>query len=120
VASDVKYLATGKTTGAGDGDNLMALIDLRDRAVLAGGTQTLEEYYRTVVGRMGAESSRNSDKLEVGNDVLTRLENERENISGVSIDEEMTAMIEYQRAYQASARFLAVLDTILDSLINKT
>jgi flagellar hook-associated protein 1 FlgK len=98
VASDVKYLATGRTTAPGDGDNLMALIDLRDQAVLAGGTQTLEEYYRTMVGRMGAESSRNSDKLEVGNDVLTRLENERENISGVSIDEEMTAMIEYQRA----------------------
>jgi flagellar hook-associated protein 1 FlgK len=35
----------------------------------------------------------------------------------VSIDEEMTSMIEYQRAYQASARFISVLDTVLDSLM---
>ncbi len=118
VASGVRFLAAGKTTAVGDSDNLLAMIDLRDQVLLDGGTKTMEEYYRGFVGRMAAESARTTTQLELNQSVLTSLENERENISGVSIDEEMTKMIEYQRAYQASAQFMAVLNTILDNLLN--
>ncbi len=115
-----RFLATGKTLNSGDSDNLLALLDLRDQPVLDGNSKSLEEFYRSMIGRMATESATNTTRLQVNNDVLVRLENERENMSGVSLDEEMTRMIEYQRAYQASARFMAVLDTVLDSLINRT
>jgi flagellar hook-associated protein 1 FlgK len=40
--------------------------------------------------------------------------------SAVNLDEEMTSMVEYQHAYEAAARFLTVIDEMLDTLINRT
>jgi flagellar hook-associated protein 1 FlgK len=113
------YLAAGKTTAPGDNQNLLNLIELRDSAVANNGASTFEDYYRGIIGRMGMESARTTSRLEVSSDLITRMENERETISGVSLDEEMTRMIQFQRAYQAAARYIASADAMLDTLINK-
>jgi flagellar hook-associated protein 1 len=53
--------------------------------------------------------------------VLTdNLKDRRESVSGVSLDEEMTNLIRFQRAYQASARAMNTTDDMLDTLINRT
>ncbi len=44
----------------------------------------------------------------------------RQSVSGVSMDEEMTNLIRFQRAYQASARVMSTMDSMLDQLINRT
>jgi flagellar hook-associated protein 1 len=44
----------------------------------------------------------------------------RQSVNGVSLDEEMTNMIRFQRGYQASSRALSTLDEMLDQLINRT
>jgi len=40
--------------------------------------------------------------------------------SGVNLDEEMTNMLQYQRAYQAAARVVTTVDEMLDTLVNRT
>jgi flagellar hook-associated protein 1 len=40
--------------------------------------------------------------------------------AGVNLDEEMTNMLLYQRAYQASARVITTMDEMLDTLVNRT
>ena len=52
--------------------------------------------------------------------MLTAISNQRQSVSGVSLDEEMTNLISYQRAYQASARMMTTIDSTLDTLINHT
>jgi flagellar hook-associated protein 1 len=53
--------------------------------------------------------------------VLTdNLKDRRESVSGVSLDEEMTNLMRFQRAYQASARAMSTTDEMLDILINRT
>jgi flagellar hook-associated protein 1 FlgK len=53
--------------------------------------------------------------------VLTdAVEDRRQSASGVSLDEEMTNLIRFQRGYQASARTMSTLDEMLDVLINRT
>ncbi len=52
--------------------------------------------------------------------VLSAVSNQRQSVSGVSLDEEMTNLITFQRGYQASARALTVMDEMLDTLINHT
>ena len=52
--------------------------------------------------------------------VLEQLENLRESVSGVSTDEELLKMLQYQRAYEAAARLISTADSMLDTLINRT
>ena len=53
--------------------------------------------------------------------VLTdAVEDRRQSASGVSLDEEMTNLIRFQRGYQASARTMSTIDEMLDVLINRT
>jgi flagellar hook-associated protein 1 len=52
--------------------------------------------------------------------VVTAIGNQRQSVSGVSLDEEMTNLITFQRGYQASARTLTAMDEMLDTLINHT
>jgi len=49
---------------------------------------------------------------------VTKLENERNTISGVSLDEEMTKLISFQRAYQAAARVIVSADAMIETLLN--
>jgi len=120
VLADERLIATGRTLAPGDTDNLLELLALRDREVADGGTKTFEDSYRAIVGRLGTEGLRTNDRLAVRNDIVMRLENQRQAISGVSLDEEMTKMIQFQRAYQAAARVISVSDIMLDTLINRT
>ena len=49
---------------------------------------------------------------------MSQLGNIRESISGVSLDEETTKMIEYQKTYDASARLIRVADEMFDTVLN--
>jgi flagellar hook-associated protein 1 FlgK len=51
---------------------------------------------------------------------VNQLQNQRQQSAGVSLDEEATHLIQYQRAYQAAARVISVVDSMLDTLINNT
>jgi flagellar hook-associated protein 1 FlgK len=120
IRADERLVTTGKTTAAGDTDNLMEMLQLRDRRVADGGSKTFEEHYRSIVGRLGTEAMLTNNRRAVRNDLSMRLENERQVISGVSLDEEMVKLIQFQRAYQAAARVISVSDTMIDTLINRT
>ncbi|RPJ72491.1 MAG: flagellar hook-associated protein FlgK, partial [Desulfobacteraceae bacterium] len=51
-------------------------------------------------------------------DMLAYLENYRESVSGVSLDEEMVNLIKYQAAYNAAAKMITMAQDMLDSLLN--
>ena len=52
--------------------------------------------------------------------VTTQLQNQRNSVSGVSIDEEMTNLISFQQAYSASARFITTISGLYNTLVNET
>jgi flagellar hook-associated protein 1 FlgK len=51
--------------------------------------------------------------------LLGQIDTQRQSISGVNIDEEMMALIEYQQSYKAISRYVTVLDELLDTVISK-
>ena len=119
--------ATLKTTTTGDsGANEIALgiADIARGVFSTGGggliDGTIGGFYSKTVSGLGETLAGINGKLgdqELVEDLIT---GQRDSVSGVSMDEEMADLIKFQRAYQASSRVLTVIDSMLDTLINRT
>ena len=92
---------------------------LRDRKDLPG-IGHFEDFTKKLIADLAVESSHSQKMLEGQQILADSLNTNRLSISGVSLDEEMTMMIQYQHAYAAAARTISVMDEALDILINRT
>ncbi len=80
---------------------------------------TMDEFWRSVASEVGVQSQEATRMVTNQTTLITELENKRQSISGVSLDEEMTEMIKLQHGYNASARMLTVVDEMIDVIINR-
>lgn len=79
---------------------------------------TIQTYYAGVIGELGVQGEQ-AVKMSLNSaTLLGAVSNRRDSISSVSLDEEMTDMIKFQQAYNASARMITVVDETLDKIIN--
>jgi flagellar hook-associated protein 1 FlgK len=105
-------VVTGSTAAAGANDIARLITNLR------GGTA--DDLYTAFVTRVGGDL-KNAQRGEANSVVLLNAINDRrQSVSGVSMDEEMTNLVRFQRGYQASARAMSTMDQMLDTLINRT
>jgi flagellar hook-associated protein 1 len=84
----------------------------------AEGGKTLNNYFNDLVNKIGVEAKEATQQVENKATQLANYEQSRESISGVSIDEEMTNLIQFQHCYQANAKAISTVDTLLDVVIN--
>lgn len=119
IINDVGRIAAGAQAG-GAGDNTVANVisSIQHRQVMGDGSYTLDDYYNTQVGQIGAIAQRAVKAQESQKNVLGQLTNIRESISGVSLDEETTKMIEFQKTYDASAKLIKTADEMFDTILN--
>ncbi|OOM16279.1 flagellar hook-associated protein FlgK [Clostridium saccharobutylicum] len=87
---------------------------------LSGNTsgKTIDNYYKDMISALGTDSqeaNRNTATEEVQ---VENLQLQRTSVSGVSLDEEMTNLIQFQHAYQANAKIISTVDELLDVVIN--
>lgn len=80
---------------------------------------SFQNYYAEFVTRIGTEGNEVIRKLEDKQTVVNHVDNLRNAMSGVSIDEEMTNMMKYQHAYNASARVINIVDSMIDTIVNR-
>ncbi|HBQ25211.1 MAG TPA: flagellar hook-associated protein FlgK [Syntrophomonas sp.] len=80
---------------------------------------TTDDYWRSVCADIGVLSQESQRVLKNQEVLLNELENKRQSISGVSLDEEMTNMIRFQHAYNAAARFITSIDEAMEVVINR-
>ncbi|HEY0904720.1 MAG TPA: flagellar hook-associated protein FlgK [Marmoricola sp.] len=94
-------------------------LDAGNATAIAGLTGAEESYQRLING-FGTEVA-SVRRLAANQQVLTdQLDGSREQLSGVNLDEEMITMLSAQRAYEAAARVMTTVDSVLDTLINRT
>ena len=106
--------------GREQGGIALAIAQLRFDKSLFEDKQTFNEYYVNSIADL-AGNLKNSQTEQIKYEALLgHLEEIRQSISGVSIDEEMTNMLAYQQGYEAGARVVRVMDELLDTLINRT
>ncbi|WJY26130.1 flagellar hook-associated protein FlgK [Sporosarcina trichiuri] len=119
ISKDPSLIAASGEAGAeGNGDNAKKLgnIQFNKNGNLGGGT--IQTYFQGIIGQLGVDGEQ-AAKMQFNSETLLKsVENRRASISSVSLDEEMTDMIKFQQAYNASARMITVVDETLDKIIN--
>jgi flagellar hook-associated protein 1 FlgK len=100
----------------GDNRNARAIADLINQRIIAGTTPV--DYYRSLVADAGVEAMSAKTSLRFYNTLVEELERKRQEISGVSLDEEAANLIKYQKLFEAGARMIRVADELLETLIN--
>lgn len=83
-------------------------------------TTTLEGFYNALVTKIGADTAASADRLKTQQYVMAQVDDLRESLIGVFEEDELVKSIQYQRSYEASSRMISVMDSLLDTLINKT
>jgi len=123
---ETKIAAAGAGSSDGAGDNALKIAQLQHKLYQvnngtlteAAGGVTFDDYYKNFTARLGVEAHEAVRMTTNQGVLLDQLNYRKESISGVSLDEEMANMLQYQRAYQAAARMITTLDSMLDKIIN--
>ncbi|MDP3227053.1 MAG: flagellar hook-associated protein FlgK [Acidovorax sp.] len=110
-ASDPQY---GDTFTRNSG-NASALLGLRDVKMFD--ESTLSDGYAGAMAQVGTRTQSSLFAAELSTTIAANLERDRTAISGVNLDEEAAKLIQYQQAYQASAKMIQIAQSIFDSLI---
>ncbi|WP_027389626.1 flagellar hook-associated protein FlgK [Chrysiogenes arsenatis] len=119
VKHDASKLATSITGQPGDNQNANVIAELRNSLAMSKGSVTFDEFYNSFVGKVGLDTLMNRDSLEANAMVAQQLNLRRESFSGVNENEELTNMLKFQRAFEASARFITTIDGLLDKIVNQ-
>ncbi len=120
-ATTADTLHAGSTGDAGANDLALAVANVGTKAFSAAGgdaiTGTLSGYYSGVVSNFGAQLSGVNAQITDQSLISQQISSQRDSVSGVSVDEETTNLLQYQRAYQASSKVISVINTIMDDVL---
>ncbi len=115
--TDPSGIAAASTSeGAGGNSNANALLALQS-ANTTGGT-TYAGAYSTLLSGLGTTITSATSDSAADTAIQTQLATQRDSTSGISLDEEAANLTQYQRSYQAAAKLLSILDTLLATAIN--
>lgn len=118
TAASISVNVTAASLQAGTGVGVESNDIARALAALSGGTA--DRSYQDLVRQVGAEASNAAAQRDLSISLVNDVETRRQSVAGVSLDEEMTDLIRFQRGYQASSRAMSTMDEMLDVLINRT
>jgi flagellar hook-associated protein FlgK len=114
-AGDV-FNIDGNKDGTGNNENMLQLVDLESEPVMGGGKTFSASYIDNVndLGNIARQATISQSALKV---VYDQAVTARDQVSGVSLDEEAADLVRYQQAYQAAAKILQVASQLFDSVL---
>jgi flagellar hook-associated protein 1 FlgK len=104
------------TVAPGDNSNALILSNIGDN-YLIGGVDNFNSLYGKMAAKVGVESNQNQLSLKGAQDALVQLENFRDGLVGVSLEEEMISLIQFQRGFESSAKFLSTVDEMMTTVL---
>ena len=122
IISNPSLIAASSTAAGapGDSSNMLALIGIRGAAAPTGSTlgSSFDDFYSGLVSGMGLAAQTANRDVDTADTVVNTLEDRRSQVSGVSLDEEMTNLVKFQHAYSAAGRAMSTLNDMLDTLVH--
>jgi flagellar hook-associated protein 1 FlgK len=117
IVSNTNLLAASTTGAAGDGTNAGNLAALGSEPVAGLGNLSVTEFYNNIVTDVATKGSAASARSEATTSISSALASEREQVSGVSLDEETISMLALERAFQGASRYASTVDEMLQQLL---
>jgi len=119
ILSDSRNIsASGSASQQENAVVLDKLIDLRNNVSLFG-EGSAEDFMKSLIANMGIDAQQAKTMTDNQETIVKQVENERQSVSGVSLDEELANMIKHQQVYNACARMITTMSQVYDTLINK-
>lgn len=116
ILQDPNKIALSKDGSVGNAEIATKIAELSNSKILNG--TTLADNYGSLISEIGSQKQ-SSDQMAQSNQlILQQLDQQKASVSGVSIDEEMTNVIKFQRSYQASAKMIKIADEMLQTILN--
>jgi len=118
LKQDARYLATGLGGGPSDNRNAVLLAQTFDKAVSGLDNLSIAEYLdraKSDVAQQSAAQGALADGLQSFRDALNT---QREQSSGVNLDEELIKILQFQHSYQAAARIISTVEELMNTLLN--
>jgi flagellar hook-associated protein 1 FlgK len=103
----------------GNNKIIEAIYELKHQKIMSGNTTTINDYLGAFVNDIAEKASVAKIKADHQTVLIQNLDQRRESISGVSMDEEMTNLVKFQQGYNAAAKIISTMDEMLDVVINR-
>ncbi|HTR79271.1 MAG TPA: flagellar hook-associated protein FlgK [Gemmatimonadaceae bacterium] len=126
VAANAGAIAASAGTATGPGDNSVANAIANLQTTTATftsadgattfGTMSIDDFYQNLVGSVATQVQNSQDNMTVNDTLKSNADSQRQSVSGVSTDEELTAIIQQQSSYTAAARLVTVVDQMMQTL----
>lgn len=115
ILDDPNKIAVSADGTEGNGDIALAIAQLTDAKLLGG--NTLQESYSSLINDIGNDGMLQNNYTDANQIVLDELDQLKASQSGVSVDEEMTNVLKFQRTYEASAKLITIADDMLRTIL---
>jgi flagellar hook-associated protein 1 FlgK len=115
-AGDV-FNVTTNANATGDNRNALLMAGLQAQNILANGTASVGGIYSQLVSDVGVQTHEMDVTSQAQNNMVAQTVASQQAVSGVNLDEEAANLLQYQRAYQASAKAMQIANTMFDSLL---
>ena len=116
LIDDVSLLAAGADHVTGDNRTALALSELGSTAVDSLGGLSMQDYWTRHIQDYAIRADSANQSVDASGIIAEGLLTQKQSVSGVSLDEEAVMMLKFQRAFEANARFVAVLDEMTELL----
>lgn len=120
VLADSRRIATASQAASpGDGSKALAIAQLRQKLMADLGNIAPDDFYRAMIGNLGTEADAAQRMTQSQQTLVDQIDNQRQSVSGVNLDEEMMDLMRYQHAFQAAARMVNVMDEMISTVVNR-
>lgn len=116
IKTNPNFIASAKSTAPGDNTNALKIANLKFEKLT--NNISIDEFYSVFVSKIASDKNQADIFYDTKKQAVDQLGIKLEQIKGVSIDEEFTNLIRFQKAYEANARFITAVDQMIDRLIN--
>jgi flagellar hook-associated protein 1 FlgK len=118
LPANSSLVAASQSGAVGDNQTAKAIAALADAPTVGAGGATFMQAWSQIVFQVGSDTQSAIAAQQSHQDVLSAVQQLRDSVSGVSLDDEATQMLTFQRGYQANAKFFSTVNDVIDLLMN--